>query len=436
VLIDLGEDWSVVADRPSRRRPLSMRTLLAVLLVITTLLVVGGSTVPRSHFAELVSIATPRNVSAAVEVGNGGLFVGLWSTGTRQVARYGLSDGRRTWARSVAFDPQILRYVFASDTVLIEGVEGGQGRVSVLDAATGDSLWTAAGSSRLGLGAAGSAVPLLTDDPSGSIRLRYIDLRTGQTVWSTSAPAGTMVLPAAVGDHREVGAYLEVRPDGVTRLLDQSTGAVMATGQVGSIALPGTQMGLQLLVVGHNLVVLRNLDGFSVSVTAYQLSDLRQRWQRVGGYTAGHATDCGPVVCVALVQASGVVGLDPATGTTRWQASGYWEASLIAADRLLAHRAAFGGVGVLGRSDGILDAYTGQLLVDLGDWSPLDPSAQAMTAPDPNDPSHTLFGTLNPATGRLRPVGWLPADVTYCRSPDDLLLCTTSDGVRIWRYLP
>ena len=434
VVIDLGEDWTVADEPPvgRRRRPPS-RSLLAALVLVAALLLTSASAAPRPSFVVLGSV--PTQGTSATEVGDGAVFVGAQTLGRRTVTRYPVAGGPADWTATVAGPPEYLLYLPGPGTLMVESfdVEINQGRFAMLDAATGRQLWISSGQVMVDRPDADTGALLLDFDDRGAGSVTYTDLRTGRAQWSRTVPAGSQLVPTDVDTGSGARGYVIAAADGTITLLARGTGAVLATGHVGRLGpeQPEEFQGQLTIVnvVGDRLVVLRQLGALKATIDAYSLPAMDHEWSR-GGALAGFPTDCGPVLC--LGGADELVGLDPATGATRWHAPGWQSAMDLGGGRLLGYRQGSG------QQVGVLDAGTGRVLLDLGDWVPVQGTGSSgllLSSPD-RDYRYTWFAALEPGRPGLRVLARLAGVGTSgCDPHGDLLVCRTLDAhLRIWRY--
>ena len=435
VAIDLGEDWTLADEPPvgQRRRPPS-RVLLAALVLVAVVLLTGASAAPRPPFVALGSV--PTQGTSATEVGDGAVFVGAQTVGGRTVTRYPLSGGARVWSVTVSGPPESLLYLPGPRTLMVSSydVEANQARIAMLDAATGSQLWVSSGQLMLTRPDTSSGALLVDFDDAGAGVATYTDLRTGRALWSRSVPAGTQLVPTDDGTRPDASGYVLAQPDGAVTLLAGRTGAVLAAGRVGRLA-PDNPTELQpdrqsiVNVVGDRLVVLRQMGALKATLDSYTLPALGHQWTRSGALS-GFPAGCGPVLC--LVESNELVGLDPATGATRWHTPGWAWGEDLGGGRLLGYRP-----GNLQQA-GVLDAATGRLLLDLGDWTPVQGTGipELLTAPDRGNFRYTWFAALDPDTPGVRVLTRLTGVGTSgCDPHGDLLVCRTLDArLQVWRY--
>ncbi len=435
VVIDLGEDWTVADERRAgqRFRP-PPRGLLAVLVLVAVVLLTGASAATRAPFVAVGSVQI--DGTSATEVGDGAIFVGTMTNGDRTVSRYPLAGGAQVWTVSVPGPPESLLYLPGPRTLMVQSydVEANHARIAMLDAASGRQLWVSSGQPMVdGWDTATGAMVVDFDDVGAGVAT-YTDLRTGQAVWSRAVPAGTQVVPTDDQTPADAHGYVVAEADGTVTLLAARTGVVLAAMRVARLA-PDNPADFEpdrqsiVNVVGDRLIVLRQLGALKATLDSYTLPGLRHQWTRAGALS-GFPGGCGPVLCLA--ESNELVGLDPATGTTRWHAPGWVWAEELGGGRLLGYRPGNG------QQAGILDSATGRLLLDLGDWVPIRGigKPELLKAPDRGNYRYTWFAALEPGVPGVRVLTRLAGVGTPgCDPHGDLLVCRTLDArLQVWRY--
>jgi outer membrane protein assembly factor BamB len=435
VLIDLGDDWSVAEDAPSRRRRPSSRALVAGAGLLALLLPVAAAA-PEPAFVQLAAITVQGPVT--VESGPAAVFVGEQASGgTATVSRYSVSTGRRTWSTPLADPPESLRYVESAQVLAVSTFEPipDSSRLTVLDGNTGRQLWSSAGyllwpwpsDARV---ERDEPAMLLVGDSSEQRQLRLVQLRTGHPLWSRRIDAGAEVqLAGGAGTGRP--DVLVIASDGTATVLAHDTGAVRATKRLSSLSGPGGPNDptgqTSLSVVGTALIVQHRTDS-TTTLFDYDLPSLTERWRRSGSYF-GFPNDCGIVLCVGELDR--LAALDPRDGTVRWTVDQWQGAGLISGDRLLGYR-----IGE-GQHSGVLDARTGRLLLELDNWSPVATLTESplVTRPDPTDYRYTWFARLDAGRAVIHPIARLSGlGVQGCHPGGGLLLCKMlGSTLSIWR---
>jgi outer membrane protein assembly factor BamB len=436
VLIDLGEDWSVAEELPPRRRARPARAPLVALVLVAVVLLAGGSAAVRPPFTPLASF--PVQGVTATEVGGGGVFVVVQVSDRRSVSRYALDGSGRTWEATVPNMPEGLAYLPAAGVLVVWSfdVEVGPARFVVLDASTGERLWGAAGDLVLDRDTTARSDLLLVDDGNGGTEVRYTDMRTGRALWSRMVPAMTQMLATGVRTPPGAGGFVLAAADGTVTLLAEETGKVLATRQFDRLVPAGApgfdpENNTVVNVVGGELVIVRQMGTPRAVFSAYDLPGLTRRWTLADPEVTGYPDACGTHLCVSG-SSGAVVALDPATGAILWRAPGWQGVTDLDDGRLLGFRTNPGEHG------GILDADSGRVLRDLGDWTQLSGPGDGylFTAPDPGNYRYTWFGALDLERAAVVPLGRIAGLSTQgCQVYGDLMVCRTLDArLRVWRY--
>ena len=450
VVIDLGRDWSVAYDaRPAR--PGWVRALVVALLLLLTLALAGDGEPVGSAFMALaaVPIAEPGVIALSpdrVFVADGADRVIAGRTWHGLVAAYPLTGPSPRWRTRIPEVPQELRFVAAAGVVIAVTYDGGADavRMVALDAGTGRLLWSSA-SAVFAHAPAGSAEGLLDDQTAAGALVRWVDLRTGRTIWSRAVPAGGTTNLLTGGSVSDPAWVLMIRPDGADELVAEQTGAVFTNDQLGNLHPPTEQSGggesdgtggaqripNQVNVVGGRVLVLRTPDQHPAVLAAFDLATFTPRWTLTGDFD-GYPNVCGPMICLASEDA--LTAVDPATGAVAWRAGGWQAGQMIDGDHLLA-RADQGDTMM-----GLLDVRTGRVLMRMSGWTPLSDPATGPTGlvvrPDTRQDGRFWFATLDPRHGAPSPLGDLSGLLSPdCQTTGDLLACVTLHGtVQIWRF--
>jgi hypothetical protein len=452
VVIDLGQDWSIVDDdRPDRRG--SVRRLLVALVAVLTVVLTGGAEPVRRAFVSLAEV--PINEAAVIALSPDRALVAdradsvvAGRTWHGVVAAYALPGGAPRWRTPIPEVPQELRFVPGARVVFAATHHGGTGAVQTvaLDAGTGRLLWSST-SAGFAHAPAGSAQGLLFDQTAvGEAVVRWADLRTGRTIWSRALPADggvQMIYGATLSDPVWV---LLTTLDGAAELLAEQTGAVLDVGRLGGRRPPGAQAGggvpddsnraqgmpAQVNVVGGRVLVLRPHDQRSATLAAFDLATLAAQWTLTGDFD-GYPNVCGPMVCLSGTDA--LTAIDPATGAVAWHTNQWQQVGpMIDHDHLLAE------AHQPGMTMGVLDTRTGRLLMRISGWTPIYDTATArirlLVRPDTRQYGRFWFTTLDPSHGTPTLLGYLPRVVSQdCQTAGDLLAChTLRRTVQIWRY--
>jgi hypothetical protein len=438
VLIDLGEDREP-GGSGGFRAPVGWRPVLAV-VALSLLTGLGGAT--RSRQPDLVPIATvPTGAVSAVLLTPSTVYVAQQEGTVRILAAYALPGGERRWrlvrrdpVRSLLFlaDSGVLLASTATDTASIGGL-------SIVDAGTGRLLSDRAA-------AVVDAPPgrriLVRQAGSAPDRIRWQDARTGAVVWSRDVPPQVDVSAAHDPARPGPGAVLTTDPDGTANVLAEDTGALVVTGQVGSLVgsivlTPGppgatpapSASRAPMRLLGNEFLVQQRRGTGTDSLTAFDLDTLRSRFT-VTGDAMSLPVRCGALLCIGAAQ--GVRAVDPVTGTVRWR-SGRWQyVSPLGAGRLVGY-AVDGALGVL-------DPGTGSAVLDLGTtWRRVLVTADGgavLGRADRARPDRFWLARLRSDPATVRPLGYLSdVDAQSCQASVGLIACGTRPGVLgVWRY--
>lgn len=437
LVIDLGQDLSRIdVDRPFPRR--SLRAL-AVALVLSVALA-GDAGPVASAFVVLATV--PVSGPAEVALGSNRVFVADRAdsvvgghTWQGEVLAYPLPGRSARWRTRVPQVAEQLSFVPGAGVVLatMQGGGAGAAQTVALDADTGRLLWSSASAVFLHAPAGGTG-GLLFDGAASRAVVRWVDLRTGRTIWSRAVPAGGTInwlYGASVTDPAWV---LMEGPDGV-ELVAEESGAVFTNSVLAGGGLNGTsgrqQIPDQVNVVGDRVLVLRSAGQGGSTLTAFDLATFTRQWTLTGGFV-GYPNACGPLICLAGVN-GGLTAVDLAAGTVTWHTGGWQSGQMIDADHLLAH----GSQG--GATMGVLDVRTGRVVVRMSGWTPVpDPAvglSRLVVRPDTRQDDSSWFAMIDPRHGAPAPLGELPGLLwQYCQSTGDLLTCpTVHDTVQVWR---
>ena len=441
VLIDLGEDWSAVEepDRP-RRRPRSWR-LPAAAAALAGLLVLGGAERVQPRLRPLASFDASE--AAAVAFGPDTAFISDYSFSTTPerdlygiVSAYPLAAAAPRWQTHTPQVPQRLQYLADAGVVLASVVYGPDNLLltTVLDAATGRQLWST--DEGWVADAPGDGLGLLSPDHGGTIQ--WIDLRTGRKIWSRPVPPDAQIQVAGRSTPADPERVVLMTPDGTVDVLEERTGALVASGNVGLIDPKDGQLGLPadpsaptIDVLGNLMLVFRHHLAGPVVLTAYDLSHVSPLWTKSGALR-GYATPCGPLIC--LPGDSGVSGVDPGTGKEVWRTTQWTDTGALDAGRFIAF------ADRPGDQMAILDTGTGQVRTPLGRWeivsgepggppalfarsTAADGGLALFAAADPGEDAPTVLGAL---AGPAFQTCWADAGLLGCR--------TGAETIGIWRY--
>jgi outer membrane protein assembly factor BamB len=326
----------------------------------------------------------------------------------------------------------------AGDVVLI--TDGPQ--TTAVDARTGATEWHTAvgvhplGGDRFGLvqdpkfrpgtdynqagGAPGdlyfSATGVPHDEPPVETQLRGVDLRTGATAWSASAPGSVVFFDDPSG-------VVVLASDRLT-LLSATTGAVLRSTALPVLAGQKPRSGR---LVGDLVLISYGEDrGDARSLVAYSVRTFQQLW-RVP--QAKELVD--PGVCTGLVCAdapSGVSVLDPATGRALWHAPGLDLVRL--------------GADVLEQDTGTSDAVRVADPVNGNDklWVKGWHSDIAMADDSPlllrrtDESRASVFALVEDDPVALRPLGETHGAVGDCATDSSFVVCRGTGVLQVFSY--
>lgn len=438
LVIDLGQDPSGIdVDRPFPRR--SVRALAVVLTLVLSMTLAGAAGPVASAFVVLATVRV--SGAAVVALGSDRVFVAdsadtvvAGQTWHGEVLAYPLPGRSPRWQTRVPQVPQQLSLVPGAGVVLAT-MQGGAGtpQTVALDADTGRLLWSSKTAVFMHAPAGSTGGLLLAQAPSGAV-VRWVDLRTGRTVWSRAVPAGGTIKQlngASLAD--PVWVVMEGL-DGV-ELVAEKTGAVFTNSVLAGSGLNGTSGGQQspdlVNVVGDRVLVLRSAGQEAATLTAFDLATFTRQWTLTGGFV-GYPNACGPLICLAGVD-GGVTAVDLAAGTVTWHTGGWQSGQMIDADLLLAD-------GEQGATTmGVLDVRTGRVVVRMSGWMPVpDPTvgpSRLLVRPDIRQDGSSWFAMIDPRYGAPAPLGELSGLLLQdCQTIGDLLTCpTVYHTVQVWR---
>jgi outer membrane protein assembly factor BamB len=436
------------ADRPRSIPPARRYRTPGLVLALALLLVLGGAAPPDPlRWRFLGAIPSPPIPESPFQLDGDRLYLAGGFGANRTVSAWNLEKPPvKLWtapvpARLVGPDQVAygdVRAQPAGDVVLIsDGPD-----MTAVDARTGATRWHAEigvhplDGGRIGLeqdpkfrpgtdydqdgGAPGdlffSATGVPHDEPPVETDLRGIDLHSGRTAWSFSAPGSVLFF-----DHPS--GVVVLASDRLT-LLSAATGAVLRTA-----ALPrlGGQMPQSGRLVGDLVLISYGVEqGDDRSVVAYSVGTFRQLWQ------VPQAKDLiDPGVCTGLVCAddpSGVSVLDPATGRTLWHAPGL---------DLVRY-----GPEVLEQDTGTSDAVrvadpgNGNDRLWLKGWhtdvTSADDSPLLVRRPD--DSRASVFALVQDDPVALRPLGATHGPVSDCAVDSSYVVCRAGGALQVFAY--
>jgi hypothetical protein len=466
VLIDLGEDWEMpdALDEPPRRDWHRAMLMVALIAVLAT----AGAAPAHNSLREVTALAGEGTHAFAVS-GNA-LHVVAPSGNQSSVSSYALANGRLRWQANVT--GLVTRLLPSAGVLLaigstIRGLTVLPDSVGALDEATGRVLWSSPNSELVDVRPDVGVAVLVRNQAPHAGQVFAIDLRGGAIRWSVQPDATEWALVAAAQDQAEVvgPARVALLVDQNATVLDEATGAVVATR---TVPIPPAEqradIDLPRLSIVDNQVIVAYEDHFKTVLSGFGLG-LQPHWQIIMPSQTSFVAACGPVICVgtgvlatcAPVRCSAIdsalFGLDPATAHIRWM-SRLWSRTngLLTGARLLAVNRE--PPGSLLSEDGVIDADSGALVIQLAQWMPVD-AAPAGTAGSAGSagtagrfgpvlvathsgPYHSWFAWLDPyaAEGEpaLAPLGLLAVSGEDCQSTVRYLVCPTlARELAIWR---
>jgi hypothetical protein len=254
-------------------------------------------------------------------------------------------------------------------------------------------------------------------EPPVRTDVRGVDLGTGATRWTASAPGSINVFTAPGG----APAVLMLASDRLERL-DGETGAVerdIPLPKIGGNGPAGGRLTDGLLVVRYGDYAL---DGQEVG---YAADSLDKRWQRPVAEVLLDPPDCGDLLCAGPHSALDV--LDPATGRAAWRAP----AGVDLAERngYVLERDADGGAPLR-----LVNRATGATRVDLTGWD----AALTAAADEPlvllrsGPAGRSAFGVV--LRDHVQLLGLSAGPVIGCTADRGYVLCRGDAGLEIWAY--
>jgi hypothetical protein len=437
VAIDLGDvGHAPVAVLPRASPILRRRRARLTGVVLAVCAVIGGvaAAAPPPARPTLVFSAP---FGQAIGVKDETLYLGTADT---EVTAYELASGAVRWRTTV---PHLIQFISAiGGLVALSWDERCRetNRVTGLDPATGKVLWTRQGGFAWAARPAllmwrpdGHCTPIGGVAPPGGI-LDLVDPATGQASHSIPADDGRWT----VGPTGATILTWDVR--GELTEWDIATGARHERGPMPALAREPYAVGeamATIVAVGNVWLVVSPLmpepsTGRQVAVVnAYSRVDATPLWERVLDdviWQEGvYANDCGGVLCVVNFGQQ-TVSLDPRTGV---------RTDTVAGDVLPLPGT---GYAVALSSDARLGVPASPL-VDASSGKP-DPTGwyvlSGMVGTERMVLARQLadrfdFATMDPATGRMRPLGALGGEIySACDAAGDYLTCVGGSQVSVW----
>jgi hypothetical protein len=261
-----------------------------------------------------------------------------------------------------------------------------------------------------------SATGVPHDQPPVTTEFRGVDLRTGATAWTASAPGSVVYFDDPSG-------VVVLASDRLT-LLSSTTGAVLRATALPVLAGQVPQSGR---LIGDLMVVAYGSErGDARSLVAYSVRTFQRLWQVPQAKELVAPGDCIGLVCAD--DASGVSVLDPATGQTLWHAPGL---DLVRV-----------GTDVLEQDTGTTDAVrvadpvNGDDKLWLKGWSrdivPADGSPLLLRRTD--DSRTSMFALVEDDPVALRPLGVTHGVVSDCATDSSFVVCRGTGVLQVFSY--
>jgi outer membrane protein assembly factor BamB len=440
VLIELGEDRSVTEARASRP---GIRRSVTVCLAVSALALLAGAQVPPPPALAVVA-TVPAHDATAMLLTPRLLYLAEDTGADSRISAYALPRGDTRWRTAVTGPVRAVRWVADAGALLTTDADGlGSGRVTALDSGTGRLLWSLPDAAVLDVAPGGRALLQLQTGP-GPATIDWLDVATGRPIWSRQVPADADVAASHDPVRPGTGGLLITDLDGAAQLLAEDTGAVLASGQLGSlvgnvVVTPGPAGGtpdpapqrVPTQVLGGQILVQHRRTAGPGSLTAFDADTLTEQWVITGDLLSTPFL-CGALLCLGATE--GIRAVDPTTGAVRWSTAGWQYASPLGDDRLLGYPLSDAAQGM-----GVLDAATGATLgvLDPG-WSQVLPDGvrpALLARRDSAQPDRYWFAVLTIDPLAVRPLGYLDGlDNASCQVASDLLVCRTLAGeLRAWR---
>ncbi|WBB70251.1 PQQ-binding-like beta-propeller repeat protein [Micromonospora sp. WMMD812] len=429
-LIDLGDLREDPAPSVASRRPpplgRPLRTLLVLLLALATL---SAAAPPPGRMWAVVPAAPVAEALFAGDLLLVSQLVPGSADGSRDLVAYPLPDRATTaaqrpeplWQVRLPAAGEIWRVQAGKGVLVLSGSVGldGTPETTVLDAETGRVRWRLPGFSQLD-----ATGRLLLENMVGATKVSSVDLASGRVLWSIPSPP-TPRMQVRVRDG-VIDRIVAIGPDGLAEVRDAATGTVLRRADLGLDAKVSEERRHQ--VVADLLLVV---DGSRSRVRAYDLDRLESRWE-ADLPLMSYLVTCGALLC-AQGPAGGIRAVDPATGAARWSAPPAWDGILGArGDRLLVM-----GGRVAGNAFAVLDAGTGRVVAELGEWQPLpstDPDGPPVGLRRAAD-GRLVVVEFDVVAGRVRVLDVVTDTAGHCQVGADAVVCRRLDGsFGVWRW--
>lgn len=474
-----------------RRRRAAVIAAVAVFLVVGTVAVAIGATLPKAQpqpagtptgtpaapsagpptatpaaaltpttFTKLAAVgpgivfpaAHPLRFGTAVATGDRAYVCWQSETGQTSVAAVDLKTGRAAWGPVLLADFDDTAVVFWHPRyVLVIGSQDNGSEpdttVFALDPGTGKVLLRVDVNSADDLVAGESTLVLGSRQDRET---RGYDLATGQVRWTVADPPsrvvhsfgmltaagppvesqrGEFTVPASVSSQ-----FVQLAADGTAMLRDVATGAESArrTGAVGAVA--SGELDDMLAVDGVLYVVARQQPGVLRAVNLSGSPAPATLYTAAPGAELGRLLWCGAaLICFAETSqdADRFVGFDPAGRTVRWQQDASADGLQVVNGMVLLNLRTRGG----DQRSAVIDANGRQLLGE---------QAQAGAAGWIDELALLVLGTrrdgsgvdvagVSPLTGKPVALGTVQ-DSRGCGWSRTHLICVTLAGVKVWRF--
>jgi outer membrane protein assembly factor BamB len=424
VVIDLGLERGEPPTYDSPGRPTTPIWFPAAILAVLVLMMTAGSVAPaKSPLSEVFRLQVgPADTYAMTADGQ------LLAQTFGLLTSYNLSDGRLRWQAGQSTPAYRLR--LSDDLVLMRpwttgATEPGTTAVSTF---TGGAMWERPGNV---VNITGSSMLLSVTSVrslSGSGRrvqgpIDAVDPTTGRTLWTVRMPT-TSVLLGVPGLGDDESRMLLVNDDRTMALYDLATGQKLVSREV-----PAADYNPANPVVTGGRILLRHPGNFGAEISAYDPATLKEQWTE----PAGNSYDiqpCGVNAC--LSGADGVRAIDPFTGSTLWQRSG-WRKITQYGDLFVAYSDPDGSEPI-----GAIDPQTGALLAALDGWQPVSGAGEdggLLLTRVTDAGSRTMVAVAHPGDTQPRLLDALPRGTGECQAAPARLVCRTMYGeLVVWAY--
>jgi hypothetical protein len=244
-----------------------------------------------------------------------------------------------------------------------------------------------------------------------------IDLASGRRLWADDERGSVRTVPVSGG----AGQVVVASSDQLT-LRAARTGEVLRRAE-----LPPTEGVSWVDAVGGLLLVRRGWMQNGGTVTAYELSTLRLRWQHDDPPNDGRGGTCDGLPC--RLDRSSTAVLDPGTGVPLWRTGPgvdltAWAGAVLERD------------SIEGAPIRLADPATGATRVPLRGWDRAVPAdgGPLLLSRAGTDFAGTTFGVLKPGGSRVQPLGPGPRSAQECTATGRYVACRTGDTITVWSY--